>query len=156
SGRAAAPTAHRGGASDRARRVHQSAAGARGPGSCPAVSRTSAGGRPADARPGVHVVLGCRAAPTPARGQVAGGDLRDVRRPARPAPGDVVSVARRAPRGAVRVAGQRATPPAFTLVQLARHAQLVQALVAADAAAMVPRSQGRRALITPEQLVAEY
>jgi len=70
--------------------------------------------------------------------------------------GDVVSVARRAPLGAVRVAGQRATPPAFTLVQLARHAQLVQALVAADAAAMVPRSEGRRALITPEQLVAEY
>lgn len=69
---------------------------------------------------------------------------------------DVISVARRAEVGVVRVAQQRATPPAFTLVQLARHATLVQALVATDAAAMAPRREDARALITLGQIVAEY
>lgn len=68
----------------------------------------------------------------------------------------VVSVVRRAHAGYERVDGLRTTPIDFTLVQLARHASLAQALVAVDAALLVPRSSEAWPLTTPERLIAEY
>jgi predicted transcriptional regulator of viral defense system len=68
----------------------------------------------------------------------------------------VVEVARTRPTDIVEVDGCLATPIEFTLLQLARHAPLVAALTATDAALHVPRFGGGEPLTTVQRLRCEH
>ncbi|UFU06504.1 hypothetical protein [Ruania halotolerans] len=70
--------------------------------------------------------------------------------------GDVIDVASRKPIEPVAHEGALLTPIEFTLIQLARHAPLVCALAAWDAALLVPRAPGAEPITTPDQMAAEH
>jgi hypothetical protein len=68
----------------------------------------------------------------------------------------VISIARTRATGVAAIDGCAATSIAFTLLQLARHAPLLAALTATDAALRVPRFGTTTALTTPERLHDEH